>query len=148
MLCHQDLLKKFRLTGTATTMKFLKEEVFLGDKSVQYGPTFCSGPLGGDAEISALMCRNDLGGLLFFVDPLSSHPHQADIDSLIRMANVKNVLMANNPVTAHAVVFSLKEALIQGRKDKISSFFHTMESPSVEQYQKGQNAFLDASIHK
>ena len=32
-----------------------------------------SGPLGGDAQIAALMCMEDLGALIFFVDPLSAH---------------------------------------------------------------------------
>jgi len=36
-------------------------------------PDTQSGPLGGDAQIAALMCMEDLGALIFFVDPLSAH---------------------------------------------------------------------------
>ena len=43
---------------------------------IEYGLTCTSGPLGGDAQVAALMCMEDLGALIFFTDPLSAHPHQ------------------------------------------------------------------------
>ena len=83
---RQELLKKFRLTGTNTTMTMVKS-IFGDDKDVIYGPSFKSGPLGGDTEVGALMWNwEDLGGVLFFMDPLNLHPHQSDIDSGIRLA--------------------------------------------------------------
>merc|ERR1712178_210969 len=141
---HKEILKKFRLTGTNTTMTMLKE-VFGDDPNVQYGPSFSSGPLGGDAELSALMSLQDLGGMVFFQDPLSAHPHQADIDSLNRLANVHNILTANNPSTAHALCFVLKCALEAGRLDKIPSFFCTLKSPGVKVYQERQKMALEAA---
>ena len=33
------------------------------------------------------------------MDPLDSHPHQCDIDALIRLSNVQNVLLMTNPST-------------------------------------------------
>ena len=51
---RQELLKKFRLTGTNTTMSMIRS-VFGDNEDVVYGPSFMSGPLGGDAEVCALM---------------------------------------------------------------------------------------------
>ena len=144
VLTHKEVLKKFRLTGTNTTITMLKE-VFADDPTVQYGPGFSSGPLGGDAELCALMCLEDLGGMFFFMDPLSAHPHQADIDCLVRLANVHNILTCINPCSAHAMSFLLKCALEQGRKDKIPSFFYSLKSPGVEVYKAGQKKALEAN---
>lgn len=144
VLTHKEVLKKFRLTGTNTTITMLKE-VFADDPAVQYGPGFSSGPLGGDAELCALMCLEDLGGMFFFMDPLSAHPHQADIDCLVRLANVHNILTCINPCSAHAMSFLLKCALEQGRKDKIPSFFYSLKSPGVEVYKAGQKKALEAN---
>jgi len=144
VLTHKEILKKFRLTGTNTTITMLKS-VFGDDPTVEFGPGFTSGPLGGDAELCALMCLEDLGGLFFFMDPLSAHPHQADIDCLVRLANVHNVLTCTNPCSAHAMSFLLKNALLEGRKDKIPSFFFTLKSPGVAVYKEGQKKALEAN---
>ena len=138
---RQEVLKKFRLTGTSTTMTMLRS-IFDSDKDVMYGPTFKSGPLGGDAEVCALMCQEDLGGILFFMDPLDPHPHQCDIDALIRLSNVTNVLFATNPTSCDALTFVLEHVLKEERKDLIPSFFHTLESPGVSVYKEGQSKLL------
>jgi len=138
---HKEVLRKFRLTGTNTTMTMLKD-AFGDDPTVQYGPAFQSGPLGGDAELCALMCLEDLGGCFFFQDPLSAHPHQADIDCLTRLCNVHNILTAHNPCTAHALCFTLKCALEAGRKDKVPSFFISLKSPGVAVYKEQQQRAL------
>lgn len=137
VMANSETLKKFRLTGTKTTITMLKS-VFQGDPNVVYGPSFQSGPLGGDAEICSLMCQKDLGGIIFFVDPLSAHPHQADIDSLLRLANVHNLMVAPNPTSAFGMCFLLKCALKKGRKDMLVSFFKTLQSPGVASYKQTQ----------
>ena len=50
---------------------------------IEYGLTCTSGPLGGDAQVAALMCMEDLGALIFFTDPLSAHPHQVRLSRFI-----------------------------------------------------------------
>lgn len=141
---HKEILRKFRLTGTNTTMTMLKD-AFGDDDTVQFGPAFQSGPLGGDAELCALMCLEDLGACIFFQDPLSAHPHQADIDSLTRLCNVHNILTACNPCSAHALCFVLKCALSAGRKDKVPSFFASLKSPGVAVYKAEQKRALEAA---
>mmetsp|Transcript_36768 Transcript_36768/g.85886 ORF Transcript_36768/g.85886 Transcript_36768/m.85886 type:complete len:113 (-) Transcript_36768:396-734(-) len=76
------------------------------------------------------------------MDPLAAHPHEADIQSLVRLANVHNVMLVTNPCTAHSMIEMLRLALENGRKDLFPSFFLTLESPSVAAYQAAQKQVL------
>jgi len=113
---YSEVLKKFRITGTQTTMRMCKTLWGEDNPDIEYGLTCTSGPLGGDAQIAALMCMEDLGALIFFVDPLSAHPHQADIDSLIRLSNCGNVIVCANPTSAMSMMYTLKGALEGGSR--------------------------------
>ena len=75
------------------------------------------------------------------MDPLDAHPHQCDIDTLVRLSNAQNVLLMTNPTSAHAMCYVLEEALRKGRKDMIPSFFHTLESPGVKVYKERQEKY-------
>jgi len=55
------------------------------------------------------MVLQDLGGVIFFTDPLFSHPHAADIATLLRMCDLHNILHASNPTTARALIPVLRE---------------------------------------
>jgi len=146
VLANMQVLKKFRLTGTNTTMSMLRE-VFGDDPDVIYGPSCKSGPLGGDAQLVAMAVTSQLGGCIFFIDPMDAHPHSADIECLVRQGNVHNVLMMNNPSTAHVCMNSLRVALKMGRMEMFPSFFFDLESPSVEAYKQRQNTVLQNAIN-
>jgi len=145
VLANMQVLKKFRLTGTNTTMSMLRE-VFGNDPDVIYGPSCKSGPLGGDAQLVAMAVTGQLGGCIFFIDPMDAHPHSADIECLVRQGNVHNILMMNNPSTAHVCMNTLRMALKMGRMEMFPSFFFDLESPSVEAYKQRQNAVLQNAI--
>jgi len=140
---YKNVLKKFRLTGTNSTMKMLGQ-VFEGDTSVVFGPACSSGPLGGDAELVAMMAQGKLGGILFFQDPMTSHPHQCDIECLVRQALVHNTIIATTPTTAMTIMEVLKMALKgDGRPELLPSFFFSLQSPTVESYKKGQAKVIE-----
>ncbi|EJK48978.1 hypothetical protein THAOC_32184 [Thalassiosira oceanica] len=107
---YGEVLRKFRVTGTETTMSICKRE-WKDKEGVVYGETCTSGPLGGDAEISSSLVRGDIGAVVFFIDPLSPHPHQADIDSLCRLCIVHDVPIMHNRSSAIPLVLMLKTAL-------------------------------------
>mmetsp|Transcript_19268 Transcript_19268/g.27103 ORF Transcript_19268/g.27103 Transcript_19268/m.27103 type:complete len:362 (-) Transcript_19268:230-1315(-) len=147
VLANKNVLKKFRLTGTNTTMSMLKE-VFGDDPAVIYGPACKSGPLGGDAQLVALAVSGQCGGCIFFIDPMDSHPHSSDIECLVRQGNVHNLLMMNNPTTAHVTLQALRIALKMGRMEMFPSFFFDLESPSVPAYERRQKAILTGLMRR
>lgn len=66
-----------------------------------------SGPLGGDAQLGAMICEGRLDVLIFFQDPLTAMPHDVDIKSLTRLATLYNILFAPNERSADAVLAAL-----------------------------------------
>eukprot|EP00927_Polykrikos_kofoidii_P007953 TRINITY_DN13277_c0_g1_i2.p1 TRINITY_DN13277_c0_g1~~TRINITY_DN13277_c0_g1_i2.p1 ORF type:complete len:481 (+),score=78.50 TRINITY_DN13277_c0_g1_i2:52-1494(+) len=124
---HRQVLRRFRLTGTATTMKVLKS-IFGEDRDIVYGPTCSSGPLGGDAEVTSQICMGDIGGVIFLVDPLSAHPHHSDIAALLRLSILSNILLATNTISATTMVRRLQIATDQRNAEEIPSFFNTLTS--------------------
>ncbi len=59
-----------------------------------------SGPLGGDAQIAALVATGDIDAVIFFRDPLDKHPHEPDVQMLMRICDVHNVPLATNYAAA------------------------------------------------
>nr|WP_315172036.1 methylglyoxal synthase [uncultured Flavobacterium sp.] len=68
-----------------------------------------SGPLGGDAQIAGRVGEGKTNMVLFFKDPLSSHPHEADINMLIRVCDVHNVPLATNGATAQLLLNAISQ---------------------------------------
>lgn len=66
-----------------------------------------SGPLGGDAQLGAMIAEGKLDALIFFQDPLTALPHDVDVKALTRLATLYNVLFAVNQATADAVLRAL-----------------------------------------
>jgi methylglyoxal synthase len=62
-----------------------------------------SGPLGGDAEIAAMVVRGEITAVIFMRDPLDKHPHDVDISMLMRLCDVHDVPLATNYKTASII---------------------------------------------
>ncbi|MGL3001795.1 methylglyoxal synthase [Flavobacterium sp. RSSB_23] len=86
-----------KLIATGTTGGKAEEAGFKVKKML-------SGPLGGDAQIAGRVGEGKTNMVLFFKDPLSSHPHEADINMLIRVCDVHNVPLATNGATAQLLL--------------------------------------------
>jgi len=109
-----------------------------------YGPACASGPLGGDAELVALMVAGRIGGIIFFQDPMNAHPHRADIDCLVRQALVHNTMLAENPTSAYMLAQCLRNALVNSKAELIPSFFFSLQSPTVEAYKNVQSSVVNS----
>lgn len=59
-----------------------------------------SGPHGGDLEIAARVVRGLVKLVVFLRDPLCAHPHEPDIQALMKICDVYRVPLATNPATA------------------------------------------------
>jgi methylglyoxal synthase len=95
---HTELLRDFRLVATGTTGSMLEDQLDLDVRR------YHSGPLGGDVQIAARIVEGDLFAVIFFVDPLDKHPHEPDIQTLLRACNVHNVPLATNEATARYIL--------------------------------------------
>ena len=63
-----------------------------------------SGPMGGDAEIGAMVSRGEIDGVVFFRDPLDKHPHEVDVSMLMRLCDVHDVPLATNYKAGHILI--------------------------------------------
>ena len=97
-LAHLDVLKRYELVATNTTGKMLNQKAGLNVMCM------LSGPLGGDAQIAAMVAEGKIEAVFFFVDPLGKHPHDPDIQGLLRICNVHDVPLATNAATASFII--------------------------------------------
>ena len=95
---HQDLLGKYHLVATRTTGALIKEQFGLDVE------TMMSGPLGGDQQIGALIATEQVDFVIFLRDPLTSQPHEPDINALLRICDVHNIPLATNRKSAHIML--------------------------------------------
>ena len=97
-LKNREALARHELWGTGTTGGRVVEGTGLTVTRL------LSGPLGGDAQLGAMIAEGRLDALIFFQDPLTAMPHDVDIKSLTRLATLYNILFAPNHKTADAVL--------------------------------------------
>ena len=95
---NRDKLMDFNLVATGTTGRLLAEKVGLDVERL------LSGPHGGDAQIAARVAQGEVDAVFFFVDPLDKHPHDPDIQTLLRACNVHNIPIATNVATADLTI--------------------------------------------
>ena len=97
---NRGTLQRCRLVATATTGRLLREKVGLNVEALQ------SGPVGGDVQIANRVVDGKIDAVIFIVDPLDKHPHDPDIQTLLRICNVHDVPLATNIATADMVISS------------------------------------------
>lgn len=100
-IAYERILKKYGLYGTGTTGKRIMDETDLNVNRL------ASGPLGGDQQIGALIVSQDIDLVIFLRDPLTSQPHEPDINALLRLCDVYAIPLATNVSTAQLVLDSL-----------------------------------------
>ena len=97
------LQKDVSLVATGTTGSHIEKAGFEVEKLL-------SGPLGGDAQIAALAAQKELDLVIFFRDPLDKHPHEPDVQMLMRICDVHNIPLATNPASAALMFKALTQS--------------------------------------
>lgn len=100
-LTNRDVLVQHDLWGTGTSGGRVSKGTGLRVTLL------LSGPLGGDAQLGAMIAEGRLDALIFFQDPLTAMPHDVDIKSLTRLATLYNILFAPNHKTADAALAAI-----------------------------------------
>lgn len=101
ILKHKEFLNGMQIFATGTTGTKIEQEGFTVTKLL-------SGPLGGDAQIATLVATQEIDLVIFFRDPLDKHPHEPDVQMLMRQCDVHNVPLATNPKAAYYLLRGVK----------------------------------------
>jgi methylglyoxal synthase len=102
---NRAALTTFDLWATGTTGARVADAVGLSVTCLK------SGPLGGDAQLGAMIAEGRLQGLIFFTDPLHTMPHDVDVKGLLRLAVLYDVPTAMSPTTADYVLAGMIGAM-------------------------------------
>lgn len=94
---HRQWFEQFHLVGTGTTGSRIEEKGISIEK-------LASGPLGGDAQIAARITEGSVHAVIFYRDPMGKHPHEPDINMLLRQCDVHNIPLATNQASASLLV--------------------------------------------
>lgn len=94
---HYSILAPLTLIATGTTGMYIQQTGLKVNRKL-------SGPKGGDAQIAALAAEGKVDAIIFFRDPLGQHPHEPDIQMLMRICDVHNVPLATNPAAGKLVL--------------------------------------------
>jgi methylglyoxal synthase len=119
---NKELLTQHELFATGTTGKLLEE--VLGTPVHK----FQSGPLGGDQQIGAKISEGEIDFMIFFWDPLTEQPHDADVKALLRIAVVWNIPAACNRATAD---FMISSTLMTGEYDRLVTDYEAYRERQV-----------------
>ena len=104
VIANKEYLRTAKIYATGTTGSHIKRE----DIDVE---VMLSGPRGGDAQIGALVATGQLDVVIFFRDPLDKHPHEPDVQMLMRLCDVHNIPLATNPKAAYYILRGIESEL-------------------------------------
>jgi methylglyoxal synthase len=97
---NRETLSRCELVATGTTGALIASATGLEIELL------LSGPLGGDAQVGAMLAERRLEAVIFFWDPLLVQPHDVDVKALLRLAVLYNIPTACNRATADFVISS------------------------------------------
>jgi methylglyoxal synthase len=105
---NREYLRKHRLICTGTTGMIINNLLNDIEDPANMTDITCvnSGPMGGDAEIAAMVVKGEVDMCVFFIDDLDPQPHEADIQMLLRQCRVHNIPVACNRYTADLILTS------------------------------------------
>lgn len=98
---YRERLAGMRLMATGHTGGKVADELGLPVERLR------SGPHGGDVQIGARLIDGKVDALIFLRDPLTAHPHEPDIQALLKLCDTHDVVVATNGATARLVLDAL-----------------------------------------
>lgn len=109
---YKEVLQQHELYATGTTGTLVMGETGLIVNRMK------SGPLGGDQQIGSMIADYQLDLVIFLRDPLTSQPHEPDVNALLRLCDVTKTPLATNVSSAKIMLEAMKNNKIECRKKK------------------------------
>ena len=106
---HRSYLGGIELMATGTTGGLIGDELGLAVERM------ASGPAGGDLQIGARIADGTVHALIFLRDPLTAHPHEPDIQALLKVCDVRQVPAATNLASADILLHAMAAGRTGGR---------------------------------
>jgi len=100
---YQEMLAQEELVATRSTGGLIEELTGLHVTKVN------SGEKGGDLQIGSMIASDEVKAVVFLRDPLTAHPHEPDINAVLKICDVSDVPLATNISTARLVLGHLKD---------------------------------------
>ena len=104
LLKNKPQLEKIELFATGTTGGHVESSGLSVTRLL-------SGPLGGDAQIAAMAAEGEMDMVIFFRDPLDKHPHEPDVEMLMRICDVHNIPLATNLASAQLMLSGIRHRI-------------------------------------
>jgi methylglyoxal synthase len=93
---HRDVLAKHTLYSIGTAGSLVEKELKVTVTKFE----------NGDQRLGTKITSRELDILICFIDPLESHPHTADVQALIRLAQVYGIACATTAATVDFILNS------------------------------------------
>jgi len=103
---NAEFLSKFDLVCTGATGSLVEKTIKSKGIHDFKLTKMASGPSGGDQQIGSMIVEGKIGALIFYWDPMSSHPHDPDVRALLRLAVLYDIPTACNRKTADMMISS------------------------------------------
>jgi methylglyoxal synthase len=97
---NEGTLSGMELYATRSTGEEIQSQVGLEVKLLMHGP------VGGDAQVGAMIAEGKVDVLVFMWDPLTPQPHDVDVKALLRLAVLHDIPTACNRQTADYIISS------------------------------------------
>ena len=110
-IAYKQILNKHQIFATGTTGRLVEENTKI--------PVFkfLSGPLGGDQQIGAKIAEEKMDLVIFLRDPLTSQPHEPDVQALLRLCDVHQIPLATNLASAEIFIKAIERGELDYRNN-------------------------------
>ena len=109
-IAYRGILCKNELFATGTTGRLIEEVANLNVHK------YLAGHLGGAQQLGAQIEHNEIDLVIFLRDPLSQKSHELDVNSVVRLCDIHNILLATNLATAELLIKSLDRGDLEWRE--------------------------------
>lgn len=109
-IAYRGILSKHSLFATGTTGRLIEEVTNLNIHK------YLAGHLGGEQQLGSQIAQNDIDALIFLRDPLTSKPHEPNVNDVIRLCDMHNIPMATNLATAELIILAIDRGDLDWRE--------------------------------